>query len=145
MYTKNTPQIALLGAQEIIRFGLAEAAARGLEISICVVDTGGHPVMFARTDGAELQTAQVAERKARCAAFTGTETGRVSKAGNHGSDHHLLAITLAAGADAMVTVSGGLPILIGEHCVGGVGVSGAADVDRDIAAAAITAIVEAPG
>jgi glc operon protein GlcG len=140
MYTKNTPQIALAGAQLIVSTGLAEAAARGLEISIAVVDTGGHPVMLARTDGAELQTVQVAERKARSAAFTATSTGRVSKAGNHGTDHHLLAITLAAGADAMVTVSGGQPIVINERCVGGVGVSGAAHFDSELALAAIAAI-----
>jgi glc operon protein GlcG len=140
MYTKNTPQISLAGAQRIIAAGLAESAARGLEVSLAVVDAGGHLAMLARTDGAELQTVRVAETKARCAAFTATPTGRVSKAGNNGNDHHLLAITLAAGVDAMVTVSGGQPIWLDGHCVGGVGVSGAADADREIALAAIAAV-----
>jgi uncharacterized protein GlcG (DUF336 family) len=61
-------------------------------------------------------------------------TGRKSKAGNEGSDHHLLAITLASGADNFVTVGGGHPILVDGECVGGVGVSGAAHRDASLAA-----------
>jgi uncharacterized protein GlcG (DUF336 family) len=58
-------------------------------------------------DKASLTTISVAENKARCAAFTGFPTGKGSKAGNWRSDFHALAITLAAGADKMVTMQGG--------------------------------------
>lgn len=143
MYTKSTPQITLEGANLVIAAVLAEATKRAVELSVAVVDAGGHLVAFARTDAAEIQTITVAERKARNAAFTGTPTGPISKAGNHGSDHHLLAITLAAGPENVVTVQGGQPILIDGACVGGVAVSGAAHADGEIAAVGVAAVTAA--
>ncbi len=140
MYTRNTPQITLEGATAIIRAVLSEAQTRGLELSVAVVDAGGHLVAMARTDGAEIQTVQVAERKARNSAYTGVPTGPKSKAGNVGSDHHLLAITLAAGVENVVTVQGGQPILVDGRCVGGVAVSGAAHADGELAAIGAAAI-----
>ena len=140
MYTKNTPQITLGGATAIINAVLAEAKARRCELSVAVVDAGGHLVALARTDGAEIQTVRIAERKARTSAFTGVPSGPMSKAGNIGSDHHLLAITLAAGADNVVTVPGGQPLIVDGHCVGGVAVSGAAHADGEIAAIGAAAV-----
>jgi uncharacterized protein GlcG (DUF336 family) len=140
MYTKNTPQVTLEGANIAIRAVLQEATRRGAELSVAVVDAGGHLVALARTDGAEIQTVQIAERKARNAAFTGVPTGPKSKAGNVGSDHHLLAITLAAGVENVVTVQGGLPLIIDGKCVGGIAVSGAAHADSEIAAVGVGAI-----
>jgi uncharacterized protein GlcG (DUF336 family) len=140
LYTKSTPQITLAGATVIINAVLAEAKTRSKELSVAVVDAGGHLVALARTDGAEIQTVQVAERKARSSAYTGVPTGNKSKAGNVGSDHHLLAITLAAGVENVVTVQGGQPIIIDGHCVGGVAVSGAAHADGEIAAIGAAAL-----
>jgi uncharacterized protein GlcG (DUF336 family) len=141
MYTISKPQIALDGAMAVIRAVLAEAQSRAVELSVAVVDAGGHLVAFARTDGAEVQTVQIAERKARTSAFTGIPSGPKSKAGNVGSDHHLLAITLAAGVENFVTVQGGQPLLIEGRCVGGVAVSGAAHADGEIAAVGAAALV----
>jgi len=142
MYTRTTRQITLAGAQAIIAAALAEGTSRGRELSVAVVDAGGHIVAIARSDGAEIQTVQIAERKARTSAFTGVPPGPKSKAGNVGSDHHLLAITLAGGVENVVTVQGGVPIIIGGECVGGVGVSGAAHADGDIAAIGLGAIAQ---
>ncbi|WP_402468427.1 GlcG/HbpS family heme-binding protein [Isoptericola aurantiacus] len=133
-YVRDAPQISLEGARAVVDAVLAETARRGLELSVAVVDAGGHLVAFARTDGAELQTVKVAERKARSAAFTHMPTGPVSRSGNTGSTHHLLAITLAAGAENFVTVQGGVPIRSDDRIVGGVAVSGAAHADGEIAA-----------
>jgi uncharacterized protein GlcG (DUF336 family) len=135
MDTKTTLKLTLEGATKVLDATLQEARTRNQEISVAVVDAGGHLIAFARTDEAELQTIAIAENKARSAAFSGTPTGRKSKAGNEGNDHHLLAITLAAGTDKVVTVQGGLPIIVKGQCVGGVGVSGAAHADGDIARA----------
>jgi uncharacterized protein GlcG (DUF336 family) len=143
MYTKIKPQITLDGATVIIQAVLAQAKARKLELSVAVVDAGGHLVSLARTDGAEIQTVQIAERKARNSAFTGVPTGPKSKAGNVGSDHHLLAITLAAGVENVVTVQGGQPIMIDGQCVGGVAVSGAAHADGEIASIGAAAVARA--
>jgi uncharacterized protein GlcG (DUF336 family) len=135
MDTKTTLKLTLQGAMKVLDAALKEATARGQEVSVAVVDTGGHLLAFARTDEAELQTINIAENKARSAAFSGIPTGKKSKAGNEGSDHHLLAITLAAGPDKVVTVQGGVPLIVNKQCVGGVGVSGAAHADGEIARA----------
>jgi len=140
MFTINKPQITLEGAMAVIRAVLAEARARGAELSVAVVDAGGHLVALARTDGAEIQTVQIAERKARTSAFTGVPSGPKSKAGNIGSDHHLLAITLAAGTENFVSVQGGQPLIVDGRCVGGVAVSGAAHADGELAAVGAAAL-----
>jgi uncharacterized protein GlcG (DUF336 family) len=118
MDIRSTRHVTLRGARRIEAAILEAAAAEQLEISVAIVDGSGFEVSLARTDGAELQTAGIAVRKA----------------GNEGSDHHLLAITLASGADNFVTVGGGHPILVDGECVGGVGVSGAAHRDASLAA-----------
>ena len=133
--TKTTLKITLQGATKVTAAALREAQAQGREISVAVVDAGGHLMAFARTDEAELQTIEIATNKARSAAFSGIPTGRKSKSGNEGSDHHLLAITLAAGLNNFVTVQGGIPIMVNGQCIGGVGVSGAAHSDGDLARA----------
>jgi uncharacterized protein GlcG (DUF336 family) len=135
MDTKSTLKLTLQGARKVLDAALQQAKTTGQEISVAVVDGGGHLLAFARTDEAELQTITIAENKARSAAFSGIPTGKRSKAGNEGNDHHLLAITLAAGTDKVVTVQGGIPILVSGQCVGGVGVSGAAHADGEIARA----------
>ena len=135
MDTKATLKLTLEGARKVLDAALREAGARGQEISVAVVDSGGHLLAFSRTDEAELQTITIAENKARSSAFSGIPTGKKSKAGNEGNDHHLLAITLAAGTDKVVTVQGGLPLIVKGQCVGGVGVSGAAHADGEIAQA----------
>jgi uncharacterized protein GlcG (DUF336 family) len=140
MYTRTTQQINLEGATAIVRAVLDHAKARASELSVAVVDVGGHLVALARTDGAEIQTLLIAERKARTSAFTGVPSGPKSKSGNVGSDHHLLAITLAGGVENVVTVQGGQPIVIDGKCVGGVGVSGAAHADGEIAALGVAAL-----
>ena len=133
MDTKAILKLTLRGASRVVEAVLKEAEARGLEISVAVVDAGGHLIAFSRTDEAELTTITIAEHKARCAAFTGVATGKKSRSGNERSDFHALAITLAAGSDRMVTMQGGLPLIVKGQCVGGVAVSGAGHSDGEIA------------
>ena len=133
MDTETILKLTLEGAMKVMQAVLNEAKTRGREISVAVVDAGGHPIAFARTDKASLTTISVAENKARCAAYTGFATGKGSKAGNERSDFHALAITLAAGPDKMVTMQGGVPIIVQGQCVGGVAVSGAGHSDGEIA------------
>jgi len=133
MDTKTVLKLTLQGATRVLEAVIKEARSRELEISVAVVDAGGHLIAFARTDDAELTTISIAESKARCAAFTGVPTGKKSRSGNERSDFHALAITLAAGTDKMVTMQGGLPIIVNGQCIGGVAVSGAGHSDGEIA------------
>jgi glc operon protein GlcG len=142
MNTDTVLKLTLEGATKVLNAALEEARKRGKEISVAVVDAGGHPLAFARTDKASLTTITVAQNKARCAAFTAYPTGKGSKAGNERSDFHALAITLAAGPENMVTMQGGVPIVVKGQCVGGVAVSGAGHSDGEIAQAG-AAVVDA--
>lgn len=142
MNTDTVLKLTLEGAQKIVDAALKEAQAKGKQISVCVSDTGGHPILFARTDKASLTTISVAQNKARCSAYTGHPTGKGSKAGVERSDFHALAITLACGPDKMVTMQGGVPIIIKGQCVGGVAVSGAGHSDGEIAQVGANAVAE---
>ena len=133
MDTKTVLKLTQKGATRVMQAVLDEAHKRKKEISVAVVDAGGHLIVFARTDDAELTTITIAEHKARCAAFTGMPTGKLSRSGNERSDFHALAITLAAGVDRMVTMQGGVPLMVNGQLVGGVAVSGAGHSDGEIA------------
>ncbi len=140
MYTVPTLKLTLEGANKIIEAALEEAKAKGRKIGVAVVDVGGNLIAFARMDGASVTTISVAQNKARCAAFTGHPSGKSSKAGNERSDHHALAITMAAGMDKMVTLEGGIPIKVDGQLVGGVAISGAGHSDGEIGQIAVAAI-----
>jgi len=131
--TMTVQKLTLEGAQKVVAAALKEAEARKKQISVCVMDAGGHPMAFARTDKASLTTITVAMNKARCAAYTSFPTGKMSKEGNERSDFHALSITMAAGLENMVLMQGGVPIVINGECVGGVAVSGAGHSDGEIA------------
>ena len=133
MDTKPVLKLTLDGATKVMNAVLKEALNRKKEISVAVVDAGGHLLAFSRMEDAELTTISIAENKARCSAFTAFPTGKLSRSGNERSDFHALAITLAAGTDKMVNMQGGLPIIVNGQCVGGVAVSGAGHSDGEIA------------
>ena len=114
--------------------------SNGREIGVAIVDDGGNLMLFARADDAGLTTIKVAMAKARAAAMTRFPTGKKSAAGNERSDHHALAITLAAGIDRFCTMEGGIPIKVNGQVIGGVAVSGVGDNDPDIAAAGAAVI-----
>ena len=138
--TMTATKLTLEGAQKAVEAALKTAKEQRKEISVCVADSGGHPIAFARTDKASLTTIEVANNKARCAAYMAFPTGKLSREGNERSDFHALAITLAAGPENMVNMQGGVPIIIKGECIGGVAVSGAGHSDGDIAWAGALAL-----
>jgi len=128
---KMTPE----GARKVLDAALEASKAAGYSVSVAVCDDGGHLMAFQRTEDAELASINVALNKARAAALMRFPTGKLSRTGNVRSDHHALAITLAAGAENVVTMEGGVPIEVEGHVVGGVAVSGAGKKDPDFAQA----------
>jgi uncharacterized protein GlcG (DUF336 family) len=124
------------GATKVMNAAFEAAGKHARRISVAIVDDGGNLMLFARADDAGLTTIKVAMAKARAAAMTRFPTGKKSASGNERSDHHALAITLAAGTDRFVTMEGGVPIKVKGQVVGGVAVSGAGDNDGEIAKAA---------
>lgn len=146
MYTFSALKLTREGAIKAIDEALAGARKVGRPVSVAVVDDGGHLLAFSRTDDAELYSIPIAIAKARCAALTRFPTGKKSPSGNERSDHHALAITLAAGTDSFVSMPGGVPITMNGRVIGGIAVSGAGHGDQAIAesAAAILGESEPP-
>jgi glc operon protein GlcG len=92
----------------------AEARRNGWQVTIAIVDDGGH-LLFLERDGAKISTLAVAIGKARTAALSQAPTVNLQ---NRIKDNpQFLAL------DAM-PLQGGLPLLHRGECVGAIGVSG---------------------
>jgi glc operon protein GlcG len=140
MDTMTALKLTREGAMKALDAALAGARNEGRPVSVAVVDDGGHLLVFSRTDDAELYSISIAIAKARGAALTRFPTGKKSPTGNERSDHHALAITLAAGTDSFVSIPGGVPITINGQVIGGIAVSGAGHKDQEIATSAAAII-----
>jgi len=132
MDTVPSKKLTREGAMKVLGAAIDRAHALQSNVSIAVVDDGGHLLAFTRSEKAELYSIAIAQAKAKSAALTRFPSGKKSPTGNERDDHHALAITLAAGAGSFVTIPGGFPVLSEGEIVGAVGVSGAGIKDVDI-------------
>ena len=114
----------------------AEALARNVQVTICIVDEGGNLLFLQKADGAGLNTIQFAQKKARYAALYRRPSKAAAdqlKAGN---------LDVLAFPDGFPN-QGGLPIQVDGHTIGGIACSGAAsDVDEAISQKAIDALLK---
>ena len=133
MDTIQSLKLSQAGARKVLDQALGYAEKMGVHVTVAVVDDAGHLLTFARMDHVELYTIRIAQAKARGAALTRFPSGKTSPTGNERSDHHALAITLAAGTDAFVSIPGGMPLFSNKQLVGAIGVSGAGEKDTEIA------------
>lgn len=133
MDTVQSLKLSQAGARKVLDEALGHAHRLGVHVTVAVVDDAGHLLTFARMDGVELYTIAISQAKARGAALTRFPTGKKSPTGNERTDHHALAITLAAGTDSFVSIPGGVPIFSNKQLVGAIGVSGAGGNDTEIA------------
>jgi len=134
MITRQALKLNWDGTNRILQAAVRKAEEIGVPMSIAVVDEGGHLLGFVRTDQGKAHNIPMALAKARSAAFKQIPTGKTGTLGNPLDDHMAIALTLAGGPENFVTFSGGFPILLGGHCVGGVGMSGGKG-EQDIAVA----------
>jgi glc operon protein GlcG len=117
--------LTLEGARQIIATAIGEArrvkAPGGV---IAVVDDGGNLMALERLDGTFAAGANISIGKARTAALFKRPTRAFED-------------IIKAGRTAMVALSdftplqGGIPIMVGDDVVGGIGVSGAASAQQD--------------
>lgn len=114
-------------------FTCLEMAREGNEsIAVAVVDAGGNLLIFERECDAFLATIDIAIAKAKTANAFKRTTAEMQQKLEQGKASYL-------SLPNAVVLEGGVPIFIGSHCVGGLGVCGAPSaVDHRIATAAIS-------
>lgn len=131
---RNKPCLTLADCRTIAAAAEAEALKNKWNVSIAILDDGGHLLHFHRMDGSTPANAQIALEKARTSAISRRPTkfwedrvasGRVSTLGM-----------------PVLPVQGGVPIMVDGECVGSVGVSGVqSHEDEQIAQAGIDALL----
>lgn len=121
-----SPEIALALAQR----ALAHAGGNNWQVAVAVVDAGGNLLAFVRHAGVQTLSIGFAVDKAYTAALLQRSTLDFAK---RAASKPPLAMGLANRKRVLV-FPGGVPVTIDGEVVGGIGVSGAADMD-DIACA----------
>jgi len=111
----------------------AEAAKNNWKVAIAIVDDGGYLLHFDRMEGVAPVSAEVAVGKAKTSAMT----RRPSKM----FEDRVKERPAFANFPAGILIQGAVPILVGNECVGAIGVSGVAShEDEQIAKAGAAAL-----
>jgi glc operon protein GlcG len=132
-HLRQLPTLTLAGAKAIAAAAEAFAVGRGWTVAVAVVDAAGGLVLFQILDDTQPGSQEVAVHKARTAARFKRPTKALEEAVAGGRQ----ALLSLPGATA---VEGGLPIVVGGHVVGAVGVSGMqSSQDSQVAEAGLAA------
>jgi uncharacterized protein GlcG (DUF336 family) len=135
--------ISLAAAQAGISAATSAAGARGVGVVVAVAAASGDPIALARMDGVPPLAAESALRKCRTVALTwrSTESFAAALKGDLESEPEFFHGMHHVGP--LMTIGGGVPVLIGGSLAGAVAVSGASTADdiglAELAAAAIAA------
>jgi glc operon protein GlcG len=126
----------LAAIKKMVAAAEAEMQKRNVQVTICIVNEGGHILFLQKADGATMNTIGYAERKARYAAIYERPSKASADALKNGNLINLVA------PDNFPN-QGGLPIKVDGVTIGAIACSGAAsDVDEAIAQAAIDALLK---
>jgi glc operon protein GlcG len=129
------------GARKIKNAAVKAAEKAGIPITVAVVDGGGHLLVLERMDGGKFHSVHSATVKAVCAASNKRNTGSTGAVGQSLDVLHALGLALAAGPERWTAMEGGVPIMAGSECIGGVGVAGGNwEFDEKVAREAVDAI-----
>ena len=112
------------GAKKIMAAAIGLAQRERIAVTVAIVDAGGHLVLLERMEGGRFHTVHSATTKAVCAASNRRGTGSKGAQGQALDVAHALGLALAAGAERWTAMEGGWPIMVGDECLGGVGVAG---------------------
>lgn len=128
MYMKHC--LATDDVQKVVAACKAEAAKRGSQGTIAVVDEGGQLLYLERPDGMNPNSVEIATGKARTAAIRERPSGALQ-------DRVKERPGFLTYPNA-VAMRGGVPLFYQGKCVGGVGVSGIGENDEPVAEAGAT-------
>lgn len=130
---KNKPSLTLEDCRRIAAAAEAEARRNSWNVAIAILDDGGHLLHFHRMDGATPANAEIAVEKGRTASCTRRSTKMW--------EDRVAGGRLSMLKMPVLPVQGGLPIMSGGDCVGGIGVSGVqSHEDEQVCQAGIDAL-----
>src|SRR5689334_25260695 len=118
--------VDLANALRVVAAAHQEAIRRSVLVSAAVVDAGGHLIAFGRMDGAEIAGPVLAVDKAYTATANSISTAELATLAAPGGELFGLQ---ANGNGRFVIFGGGVPVVVDDTVIGGIGVSGAAVVD----------------
>lgn len=131
---KTKPVLTIDDVRTILDAASQYAREHDWNVTISVVDDGGHLLGMLRLDGAAPLTAVISPGKARVSALGRRESGTYEQSINEGRYAYL-----SVPMDAML--EGGVPIVVDGQVAGAVGVSGVKSAqDVEIAKAGIAAL-----
>lgn len=114
---------------QILAVARSEAQNNQWAVTIAIVDDGGHPLALERLDGCPPISAYIATEKARTSALGRRDSKGYAEMVNGGRYAFL-------SAPLLTSLEGGVPIIVGGHVIGAVGVSGVkAEHDAQVARA----------
>jgi uncharacterized protein GlcG (DUF336 family) len=141
MFISDAKRLTSAGARKIVDTAVAKAKQENVPITVAVVDSGGHLMLLERMDGGKFHSVHSATTKAVCAASNKRNTGATGAVGQSLDVLHALGLALAAGPERWTAMEGGIPIMAGADCIGGVGVAGGNwEFDERIAKEAVASI-----
>ena len=121
-------QLTLDGAKRAVAAAVAYARKNNAPGgAIAVVDNGGHVILVERLDGTFAAGANISIGKARTAVMFKRPTKGIEDIINKGRT----AMVPVAEVTWFTPLQGGVPLMIGNEIVGGIGVSGAASAQQD--------------
>ena len=113
---KTKPILTAEDCDKIYAAARDEAVKNKWNVTVAIVDDGGHVLFLKRMDGAAPVTAEIAVEKSRGAA--------ISRRSTKVTEDRIAAGRIALLRMPPLPVQGGLPIMVQGECVGGIGVSG---------------------
>jgi uncharacterized protein GlcG (DUF336 family) len=124
------PTVTAEAALGLVRRAIDEGAARGVAVSVAVVDPTMTLIAFAKTDRATPHSALTSRAKANASASSRRATGWMTPELANG--------IAAATGGALTNIKGGEPLVVSGQVIGAIGIAGGTpDQDAEIAAAVV--------
>jgi glc operon protein GlcG len=127
--------ISLQRAQAVAQAAVAEAARRGWQLNIAVVDSGANLVTFLRMDGAQLGSIAIAQHKARASVKFRRPTKAFEDAVQKSDLKYVLTL------DDIVASRGGIPLIEDGKIIGAIGCSGGTGSQDEVVCSAAAATI----
>lgn len=138
MDTVTSHRLTLDGADRLLTAARAEATSLGVAVVIHVCDPGGHPIAMVRMDGSPTFSIEIARKKSWTSAASGASTALLAA---EFLGEPALLHGVAGNVDDLITVGGGVPVVVDGSVAGAIGVSGATEEqDHQIASVAVSSV-----